>query len=322
LGEHLRSEVSSEDGDVQVWSLHQYIRHIVNAAGRGDRLHDAERTVGDAGQLFRDVYPDLFETAVLELMDHDGFVGFDTLVIDEGQDILFSPTIDAVGMVLKGGFALGRWILFYDPDLQSDLYGRMDERVLETFSGYNPVRLGVQENFRNPEPIVDEMCKVTGAEKPVCRRQLHVRMDYRRYSTGAEQGKKLRALLVELVKEGVEASSISILSGCRRDKSCIEKFPPDVGKKIVFIDGGHPVPVDDSCITACTVSSFKGMENEVIILTDLPVPFPEKEWDRSVVYVGMTRARTRVYALVTQQFLDFRFGSNEAESEAKNAGAA
>ena len=69
LGEHLRSEISSDDGNIQVWSLHQYMRHIVDEAGHGDRLRDAERTLGDAGQLFRDVYPDLFETAILELMD-------------------------------------------------------------------------------------------------------------------------------------------------------------------------------------------------------------------------------------------------------------
>ena len=193
--------------------------------------------------------------------------------------------------------------------------------MIETLISYHPVSLRVRENFRNPEPIVDEMCRVTGVEKPVCRRQLQVRMDYRSYSTDAEQGKKLRALLVELIREGVEPPSICVLSGCRREDSCIKKFPPDVGKKIVFIEGGHSSALDHDSITACTVSSFKGMENEIIILTDLPVPLPEKEWERSVVYVGMTRARTRVYALVTMQFLDFRFGGNEGAEGVENAGA-
>ena len=321
LGEHLRGEISSNDGNVQVWSLHQYMRHIVNESDHGDRLREAERNTSDTGRLFREIYPDLFETAILELTDRGEFASFDALVIDEGQDILFSPTIDAIGMALRGGLAEGRWILFYDPDLQSDLYGQMDERVIETLVSYRPARLRVQENFRNPEPSVDEMCRVTGTKKPVCRRQLQVRMDYRSYSSDAEQGKKLRALLVELIREGVEPPSISILSGCRREDSCIEKFPPDVGKSIAFIEGGRPAALDDDSITACTVSSFKGMENEIIILTDLPVPLPEKEWERSVVYVGMTRARTRVYALVTTQFLDFRFGSNEGAEEVENAGA-
>jgi len=320
LGEHLRGEVSSNDGNVQVWSLHQYMRHIVNISDQGDRLREAEKNIDDTGRLFREIYPDLFETAILELTDRGEFASFDALIIDESQDILFSPTIDAIGMALRGGLAGGRWILFYDPGLQSDLYGQMDTRVIETLVSYHPINLSLQDNFRNPEPIVDEMCKLTGTEKPVCRRRLQVRMDYRSYSTDAEQGKKLRALLVELIREGVGPNSISVLSGCRREDSCIEKFPPDVGKKIVFIDGSRSEYVDNDSISACTVSSFKGMENEIVILTDLPVPFPEKEWERSVIYVGMTRARTRVYALVNKKFLDFRFGGNEGAENARSRG--
>jgi hypothetical protein len=319
LGEHIRGEISTNDGNVQVWSLHQFMRHIVNDSDQGDRLREAEQNTNDTGKLFRDVYPDLFETAILELTDRGEFASFDALVIDEGQDILFSPTIDAIGMALRGGLAEGRWILFYDPGLQSDLYGHMDKKVIETLVSYHPINLSVQDNFRNPEPIVDEMCKLTGTEKPVCRRRLQVRMDYRSYSTDAEQGKKLRALLVELIREGVEPPSISVLSGCRREDSCIEKFPPDVGKKIVFIEGGRSVHLDNDSITSCTVSSFKGMENEIVILTDLPVPFPEREWERSVTYVGMTRARTRVYALVNKKFLDFRFGGTKKAKGVENA---
>lgn len=321
LGEHLKREVAVDDGNVQIWSLHQYMRHVVGQAGFGDRMREAERNANDTDQLFREAYPDLFETAVLELVDQGEFTSFDAMVIDEGQDILFSPIIDAVGMALKDGLAEGRWIILFDPDLQSQLYGRMDDRVVDTLAGYHPVRLGLQENFRNPEPIVEEMCRITGIEKPVCRRQFHARMDYRSYATDAEQGKKLRALLVELIKEGAAPNSISVLSGCRREEACVEIFPPDIGKEIVFIDGGNLTRVGENTVTACTVSAFKGMENEIIILTDLPVPRTDGNWERSVVYVGMTRARTRAYALVSKDFLEFRSGGNYGQKEGEFAGA-
>ena len=306
LGEHLKREVSQDDGEIHVWSLHQFMRDTMLNAGMGDRLHDAERNTEDTGRLFGEIYPDLFETAVLELAETGEFSGFDVLVIDEGQDILFSPTIDAIGMVLKGGLSDGRWILLYDPDLQSELYGRMDARVIDTLNQYHPVRLGIHENFRNPEPIVDEMCRVTNIEKPLCRRKFYTRMDYRSYASKPEQGKKLRAVLIDLMSEGVPASSITILSGCRREDSCVEKYPPDIGKNIVFIKGETLKMIDENSVTACTVSAFKGMENEIIILTDLPVPRDEGNWERSIVYVGMTRARTRAYALVSPEFLEFR----------------
>jgi len=318
LGTYLRRQISSDDGDVHVWSLHRYMRYVIEEAGFGDQLREAERTT-DSDELFRETYSDLFETAVLALADEGTAPEFDVLIVDEAQDILFSPIIDAVALALKGGLAEGRWLFLYDPDLQSELYGRVDERVLENLIRRNPVRLELGENFRNPEPVVDEMCEVTGVHKPVCRRKFPSQVEYLSYENEAEQGKKLRALLVKLLKEGVPASSVTILSGTRKENSCVENYPPDVGKKIVFMGGtGFPVRGDD-CFTACTVSSFKGLENDIIIMTDIPAPHRDSNWNRSVVYVGMTRVRTRLYALVSKEFLDIRFGRENQHSEVKNA---
>jgi hypothetical protein len=49
-------------------------------------------------------------------------------------------------------------------------------------------------------------------------------------------------------------------------------------------------------ITWSTVSGFKGLENDVIIvagLTDI-----ESDWHRGVAYVGMSRARTRLHVVI------------------------
>jgi hypothetical protein len=49
-------------------------------------------------------------------------------------------------------------------------------------------------------------------------------------------------------------------------------------------------------ITWSTVSGFKGLENDVILvagLTDI-----ESDWHRGVAYVGMSRARTRLHVLI------------------------
>lgn len=319
LGEYLASEIEPDIGRVEVWSLHQFMRHMISEAGLRDRLREEEHGAADPSRLFNESYPDLFETAVLELVDQKEFSRFDALILDEGQDILFSPTIDAIGMCLSGGLTEGKWVVLFDPGLQSEIYGRMDDRVLETLNACHPVRLGLYENFRNPEPVIEEMCHLIGLEKPVCRRQLQVRVDYRSYATTEEQAKKLRALLVELIREGVSPGSITVLSGCRRELSCIQKFPPDVGKPVRFLDGTTSSASNPDAITASTVSSFKGMENEIIILTDISVPGPDQAWDRSIAYVGMTRAQTNVYALVSKEFLMFRERCQSTGREEKNA---
>ena len=308
LAEHLRQEVTSSDGDIQIWSLHQYMRSVILEAGLSERLREAESSEHNARALLHDTYPDLFETAMLELADSPTPMTFDTLIVDEAQDILFSPTIDAVGLVLKDGFRNGRWLFFYDPDLQSELYGRMDQHVLQQFQSYNPATLPLRENFRNPAGIVNEVCALTGMPKPICRRALDAQVEYRSYKDERDQATKLRALLVELIAENISPAEITVLSARTQSESCVELSPPDIGKSIQFLDADTPTLQHNGvCITAASVSAFKGMENEIIIITDLPVPTPDDDWARSVAYVAFTRARTKAYALVSSQFLDARF---------------
>ena len=305
LGVHLSLQITAHDGNIQVWSLHQFMRELIISTGFGDRLKEAESQSESTAELFQSQYPKLFEAAAVESICSDIHPTFEALIIDEAQDILFSPTIDALETVLAGGFKDGRWIFFLDPDLQSEVYGRLDDNVLATFKSFRPTRLPLTENFRNPEPVVDEVCQLTGIAKPQCRRQLVSRVEYGTYKSGEEQGKKLRAILVKLMRNGVDPSHITILSGVRRENSCVTQFPPDIGKKVIWLNGENVRHVDPEAITACTVSAFKGLENDVIILTDLPVP--DDNWGKSMVYVGMTRARTSVQALVSDEFLEFGF---------------
>ena len=51
-------------------------------------------------------------------------------------------------------------------------------------------------------------------------------------------------------------------------------------------------------VTYSSVSAFKGLENDFIILTD--IEDLEQEWWRSVVYVGMSRARVSLHVLLNK----------------------
>ena len=58
------------------------------------------------------------------------------------------------------------------------------------------------------------------------------------------------------------------------------------------------------------VSGFKGLENDVVILaalTDI-----ETDWHRGVVYVGMSRAHTRLHVIGTQWFAADRLKTSSA----------
>jgi len=303
LADHLKSQLLPNPR-LTVDSLHRFMRSVVEKGGMMGQL-EALREAKPDDELYKSDFPCLFEEAVLNVLDD--LEPFDALVIDEGQDILFSPVIDSLGAILEGGLDGGRWLIFYDPELQAEVYGRMDATVLGTLSEYRPALLPLKENFRNPRGIVAEMCAVTGIEPPTCRRELHSRVEYLTFDAPADEGARLRSLLVDLLRERVSPGAITILAGSRREDCCVSRHSPEVGKHIVFVSSPQVPPLSDDVISACTVPSFKGLENDVIVLTDLGAPFGGSTWQRSVVYVGMTRARTKVYAIVPKGFVERRF---------------
>lgn len=301
LADHLGRQLDTVPAGVTVTSLHRFMRSVIRRAGMLDELNAAaESEASDV--LYREHFPRLFEEAVLQLATEDRIEPFDCLVIDEGQDILFSPVIDALGYVLLGGLHGGRWLVMLDPELQSELYGRLDPRVLDTLRSYRPAFLPLRENYRNPRDVVEEMCSLTGLEPPVCKRELHSPVEYLTFRTPAQEGKRLHGLLVRLLREGVPPHSITLLSGCARERSCVVRHPPQIGRSIVFVESPQVPELVPDAVTACTVSSYKGLENDVIVLTDLGKHPDREDWERAVTYVGMTRARSKLYAIVEEDF--------------------
>ena len=51
-------------------------------------------------------------------------------------------------------------------------------------------------------------------------------------------------------------------------------------------------------MTHATVSSFKGLESDYVVLTD--IDSLDTRWWRSVAYVGMSRARVKLYLFLSR----------------------
>lgn len=302
IGRFLALDAVESHDNIKVSTVYSFMGEVIRRGGFSQQLRSS-RAVGD--ELFGVIYPALFESAAAALVEENQLPQFDVVVLDEAQDVLTTPIMNCLDLVLAGGFRSGRWLICIDTKLQSKMYQRMSDDVLKHLRSLKPAEFHLTENFRNPKKLVGEMCAVTGAERPECRRELDSNVDYRVFADEREAGRKLRALLVELMREGVPPGAITILSGVARTDSCVVKHPPDVGKPITFIeDSDQRCPPD--MITATSIAAFKGLENDVIILTDLPPLSPLTEWGRSALYVGMTRARAKLYALVDQEFLDAR----------------
>lgn len=301
LASYLRKEI--EDGNVTVSSLHRLLYQLIRDTGLTEKISDAKVS---SEELYKQVYAQVAEEAILELLNAGELEKYDALIIDEGQDILYSPVIDVLSELLEGGYPSGCWLILSDPDFQAGVYQGLDEAVVKYFNKLNPVAIDLKDNFRNPKKVVREVCTIMGMDMPICKREIDEKVEYLEYKTKQEQGKKLRALLLDLIRNGAPASSISILSACRTEDSCVATYPPDIGKEILHIKDNLEAENEEESFTASTISSFKGLENDIIILTDLPEPRDNDNWGQSILYVAMTRAKTKLYAMVTPCFLDWR----------------
>lgn len=302
LGRFLRLDMLESDARVETSTLHAFMSNLIRRGGFGDALRGA-RAEGDPHQLFDRDYPELFESACSVLVDLDELPQFDAIVIDEAQDLLAVSLINCLDLVLTGGFSNGRWLVFYDSGLQSAMYRRIDPALLERLSSFGASRFELRENFRNPKEVAQEACLMANAPTPVCRRGLSSPVEYRSVVDDKDQAKKLRALLLELLQDGVAPGSVSILSPRRVQDSSVGRFPPDIGKRFRPVtDAGG---IDEDAFTVGTIIGFKGLENEIVILTDL-FDAPADERSRADLYVGITRARTKLFAFVGNSYLKER----------------
>jgi hypothetical protein len=248
---------------------------------------------------------ELFELAVERLFEDGQLPQYDAIVIDEAQDVLTTPIMNGLDLLLDNGFRSGTWLIFLDSAVQAGVYGRMDRRVLDFIRSLGPAQPTLRRNYRNPKNIVFEVSELLSIERPECRRIFNSNVEYRTFSSEREEGAKLRALVVDLLKSGVEPGSISILSGCATSRCSARRHNVASIARLSYLDEADASP-SAGAISVATVSAFKGLENEVVILTDVPALRPLTEWGASVLYVGMTRARSKLFALVDQEFIDAR----------------
>jgi Nuclease-related domain len=303
LGRFLSKEIVWSRAAVSVSTIYKLLSETILKGGYGQELA-AARSMNSDNKLFDEIYPRLFESAACALLEENEFPQYDALVIDEAQDILSAPIMNCLDLLLRKGFSNGQWLVFLDDGMQSKVYNRVDQGVFAHLRSLQPATFLLAQNYRNPKDMVSEMCALTGVPIPVCKREINSIVDYRIYKDKAEQAKKLRAILVELLREQIPPGSITILSAKNLTEAIFHSHPPDVGKSIVVLDDKQNVPED--AITAGTIAGFKGLENEFIVLTDVSSEMLRSEWGISIIYVGMTRARTKLFVLVDERFIHSR----------------
>lgn len=195
--------------------------------------------------------------------------GYDAIVVDEGQD--FSPLwLDSLRCLLSAQ-ADAPFFIFADP-LQ-DIWKRDWLQGTEHSFVWELTR-----NLRNTHPIaarvaaaVNNECRDTGVAGPLPLWQL---------SDGMPGEKDVLFAVERLLSEGFGPSNLVVLCGSASLAARLRERT--VGGYSFGQWGGRGLVVE-------TVSRFKGLEAQAVILALSPISEAE---DRTVAYVGMSRARS------------------------------
>ena len=221
---------------------------------------------------------------------------FDSLVVDEAQDLLSRPRLwDCLTRFIAGGVGSGSFCLFGDFDNQ--VLGErhaMDEALAALVAVGRPASYRLSENCRNYRIVGESAVRLTGFARDVYSRYMRSggaikNYDIAFYTDDREQLELLARWLKEFKEQGYRLDEITVLS-FRTTDDCAAARLAATGVRLVpaWQHVAH-------CTPYASVQAFKGLENQVVILTD--VALGEPDFHRHLFYTGMTRAKESVRVL-------------------------
>ena len=228
-----------------------------------------------------------------------GLKRFDAVIVDEGQDLFEMRCIETLDGILAGGLEAGRWCWFHDLNNQT-LTNRIDWRAKCYLEALAPVQMPLRINCRNTQVILECIQDTLGADMGV--QGAGAGPDVRRQTAANRPEGAHRAAreIVDLVDVGgLAPGSVTILSPFDLTGSCVVEMPPEAAGRIRRLDEYSMRGPPGDKVGFATIREFQGLENEAIIVVDLPAP----NLGDSVAaahYVAMSRARS-VLSMIYQE---------------------
>jgi hypothetical protein len=214
---------------------------------------------------------------------------FDSLILDEGQDLLTFENLEVLEGCLKGGFEKGRWSLFLDPFNQAGVDGEFEPDALAYLQGFAPPALKLDRNCRNTQSILTSIKMSTGLDLESSTIAGGPDVIYKKYADENEGAALLAEGIENLLRGDVAAEDIVLLSPKPLDASMARLLPLGILGKVSPIGrSGNLVP-REGCIPFCSIVDFKGLERKFVFLIDLTPALLEE--NRNQLYVGMSRSR-------------------------------
>jgi hypothetical protein len=228
-----------------------------------------------------------------------GIEQFDALIVDEGQDLLSIDVLEELDSVLTGGLEKGLWCFFHDLNNQAGYFGPPDPDALAVLESYSAARVPLTRNCRKTRQILERVQSLLGADMGV--RGIGDGPDVVHH-TAANREESASVLADEIERligrGGLSPSEISILSPLPLSESAAALLPRTLTNNITELDEYALLNFPPKRISFAEIEHFKGLENEAVILVDLPRPNATADAAPDH-YVGMSRARSLLVVILT-----------------------
>lgn len=216
---------------------------------------------------------------------------FDAMIVDEGQDIFNQASLNQMDRFLKGGLRQGSWCIFHDINNQIDILNKPDPKAIAMLESFYPAKIPLNTNCRNTLNIINNVKQSLGADMGVVGAGDGPEVRKKTAFSKNDEVKILEEELSEIIDFGnIPYSSITILSPLPYQKSVVSLLPLKFTRHIIVLDEFSMRNFPPQKISFAQIFQFKGLENEAIIIVDLPPPDLSKD-KHSQYYIAMSRPR-------------------------------
>ncbi len=214
---------------------------------------------------------------------------FDALIVVEGEDLFEMPCIETLDAVLAGGLESGRWCWFFDPNIQL-LTNEGDPRAREYLEALGPKRFRIDCHDLGlvPEQAQDGL----GADLGLKISKAGPEVREQTVGTKQESAARIASEILDLVDVGgLSSGSVTVVSPFGFAQSSVCQIAPEMSERLCWLDeySMREMPVDR--VGFARIKDFKGLENEAIIVVDLPRPDGSGRTSADH-YVAMSGARS------------------------------
>lgn len=215
------------------------------------------------------------------LLQNEEFIPFDYLIIDESQDLINDTNLLVFDHILRGGLDRGQWSFFGDFEKQNLYEEDSNIELLNQFffAKYKPLKTNCRNSFR----IMDQNKLMTGVIYEGCLNKLNNEQVTLKFPSEKNLVKVLDEIISNLIEEEITPDKITILS------------PENSFKSILIDSSQYKNLIIEGRLKFSTIHSFKGLENDFIIVTGFQELISDKA--KQLLYIAISRAIFKLYMI-------------------------